>query len=82
MLVDPEVRESVNGELNTSFDIIFALNVITGQNGGQEIFTRSYNGLVPWPTFRVKPGDVMNITINNLLPRILNKEIVIECECY
>jgi len=82
LFVESEVRESANGELNTSFDIIFALNLITGQNGGQEIFTRSYDGLVPGPTFRVKPGDVMNITINNLLPHILNKGIVIKCECY
>ena len=67
-LIEPEVRESVNGELNTSFDIIFAPNVITGQDGGQDIFTRSYDGLVPGPTFRVQPGDTMNITINNMLP--------------
>lgn len=63
-LPQPEVRTSRNGVLDTTLKVKFAPNDI----GGQDIYTRTYEGTVPGPTLRVKPGDVMKIRLVNQLP--------------
>lgn len=70
-LVQPEVRQSFAGFLDTVLNIGFAPNKISGQQGGQSVFTRTYEGILPGPTLRVRAGDEMNIRlINNLPPNI------------
>lgn len=63
-LAEPEVRRSVDGVLNTTLRCRYAYNDI----GGYRLYTRTYEGTVPGPTLRVKPGDRLNITIVNELP--------------
>lgn len=46
----------------------FAPNVISGQDGPVDVFTRTYNRSIPGPTYRVRAGDVMNIRLINKLP--------------
>lgn len=67
-LVQPEVRSSVGGSLDTLFNMAFAPNEVGGLDGGQSIFTRCYEGVVPGPTLRVTPGDVLNVTLSNNFP--------------
>ena len=67
-LVQPEVRQSFAGFLDTVLNIGFASNKISGQEGGQSVFTRTYDGLLPGPTLRLKAEDLMNIRLINNLP--------------
>lgn len=67
-LVQPPTRRSVDGELKTRFDVAFARNVVGGQYGGQNIYTRCYEGMVPGPTLRLGARDVLNLQIRNQLP--------------
>ena len=70
-LVQPRVRQSIDGLLNIALNIGFASNVLTGQGGPVNVFTRTYNRSIPGPTLRVNPRDTMNIElINNLPPNI------------
>ena len=36
--------------------------------GGYHLFLRSYEGMIPGPTLRVRPGDVLRIRLINDLP--------------
>jgi len=67
-LVEPKVRQSANGLLSLALNIGFASNVLTGQEGPVNVYTRTYNRSIPAPTLRVKPGDTMNIELINNLP--------------
>ncbi|MGO9238005.1 MAG: multicopper oxidase family protein [Methylocella sp.] len=62
--IEPEVRRSVNGELRTTLRLQYAYKDI----GGYRLFVRSYEGAIPGPTLRVKPGDVLRIKLINDLP--------------
>jgi FtsP/CotA-like multicopper oxidase with cupredoxin domain len=62
--VEPEVRRSANGELNTTLRMQYACKDI----GGYRLFMRTYEGTVPGPTLRVKPGDVLRIKLINDMP--------------
>jgi len=62
--VEPEVRRSVNGELSTTLRLQYAYKDI----GGYRLFMRTYEGAIPGPTLRVKPGDVLRIKLINDLP--------------
>jgi len=63
-LIEPEVRRSVNGVLDTTLACRYAyLNV-----GGYRLHMRTYEGVSPGPTFRVKPGDTLKIKLVNELP--------------
>src|SRR5437762_1608405 len=55
--VEPEVRRSVNGALDTTLRLQYAYMDI----GGYRLFMRTYEGTIPGPTLRVKPGDVLRI---------------------
>ena len=62
--VEPEVRRSVNGELETTLRLQYAYKDV----GGYRLFMRSYEGTIPGPTLRLKPGDVLRIKLINDLP--------------
>jgi FtsP/CotA-like multicopper oxidase with cupredoxin domain len=62
--VEPEIRRSANGELNTTLRMQYAYKNI----GGQRLYVRTYEGTVPGPTLRLKPGDVLRIKLINGMP--------------
>jgi FtsP/CotA-like multicopper oxidase with cupredoxin domain len=62
--VEPEVRSSANGELNTTLRMQYAYKNI----GGYRLYVRTYEGAVPGPTLRLKPGDVLHIKLINDMP--------------
>jgi FtsP/CotA-like multicopper oxidase with cupredoxin domain len=51
--VEPEIRRSANGELSTTLRMQYAYKDI----GGHRLYVRTYEGTVPAPTLRLKPGD-------------------------
>ncbi len=59
----PEVQ-SENGELDIVLDVKYG----TSEIAGCRITHRSYNGQFIGPTLRLKPGDVLNMTVRNMLP--------------
>lgn len=59
----PEIR-SENGVLNTTLQAVIDTNYL----GEKRIITRTFNGIIPGPTIRVKPGDTMNILLENMMP--------------
>jgi FtsP/CotA-like multicopper oxidase with cupredoxin domain len=62
--VEPETRRSENGELNTTLRMHYAYKDI----GGHRLYMRTYEGTIPGPTLRVKPGDVLRIKLINDMP--------------
>jgi FtsP/CotA-like multicopper oxidase with cupredoxin domain len=68
-LLEPEVRRSVDGVLNTSLRCAYAYRDI----GGFRLHLRSYeSGLAP--TLRMKPGETLKIRLTNDLPP--NRDLV------
>ena len=63
-LVEPEVRRAVNGELRTTLRARYAYKAI----GGYRLHMRTYEGTIPGPTLRCRPGDVLRIRLINDLP--------------
>jgi FtsP/CotA-like multicopper oxidase with cupredoxin domain len=61
---NPPVIRSRNGVLRTTLNLDYADNEIAGC----PVRLRNYNGALVGPTFRVKPGDTMVVTIENDLP--------------
>jgi FtsP/CotA-like multicopper oxidase with cupredoxin domain len=64
ILVEPEVRSSVNGVLDTTLNLRYAWRNV----GKDRLFLRTYEGNSPGPTLRVQPGDTMRIKLVNDLP--------------
>src|SRR5262245_27048884 len=64
VLVEPEVRRSTNGELRTTLRVAYAYKGI----GGYRLSLRTYEGNIPGPTLRLRPGDVLRIQLVNELP--------------
>ena len=62
--VEPEVRRSAHGELNTTLRMQYAYKNI----GGYRLYVRTYEGTVPGPTLRLQPGDVLRIKLINDMP--------------
>jgi FtsP/CotA-like multicopper oxidase with cupredoxin domain len=54
----------VNGELRTTLQVRYAYKEI----GGYRLSPRSYEGMIPGPTLRVRRGDVLRIRLINDLP--------------
>jgi FtsP/CotA-like multicopper oxidase with cupredoxin domain len=65
---EPPVEYSAGGVLNTTLRIVEAEVPIREPGRVRVEQTRTYNGIVPGPTFRVRPGDTMNIRMVNELP--------------
>ena len=63
-LVEPEVRSSVDGELTTELRVQYTYADI----GGYRLSLRAYEGVIPGPTLRVQPGDVLHVNLINDLP--------------
>ena len=63
-LIEPEVRASMNGELKTTLRVDYAYEDI----GGYRLSMRTYEGHIPGPTLRARPGDVLRIRLINDLP--------------
>lgn len=63
----PLVVSSVNGALNTTLIVTFTDNAQT-HIGPCPVTLRSYNGQLVGPTLRLKPGDTIQIQIENRLP--------------
>ena len=62
-LVEPEVRRSSNGVLEPT---CAALRV--ERHRRHRLYMRTYEGTIPGPTLRVKPGDTLRIKLVNDLP--------------
>ncbi len=79
--VAPEEIRSVNGQLTAELNVVFtnseaakkikeakkAKSTEETKIAGCKVSLRSYNGELVGPTLRVKPGDTLNITLNNQL---------------
>jgi FtsP/CotA-like multicopper oxidase with cupredoxin domain len=63
-LIEPEVRRAVSGELRTTLRARYAYKDI----GGHKLYMRTYEGAIPGPTLRCRPGDVLRIRLINDLP--------------
>jgi FtsP/CotA-like multicopper oxidase with cupredoxin domain len=63
-LIEPEVRSSSGGVLATTLHLRYTYKDV----GGYRLFVRSYEGMIPGPTLRVRPGDVLRISLVNDLP--------------
>lgn len=63
-LVEPEVRRSVDGLLETTLRVAYAYK----DCGGYRLFMRTYEGAIPAPTLRLLPGDALKIELINDLP--------------
>jgi FtsP/CotA-like multicopper oxidase with cupredoxin domain/peroxiredoxin len=62
--VEPDTIKSNNGLFEAILTVGYADSLI----GENRVFLRTYNGRLVGPTFRVKPGDVLDITLRNELP--------------
>ena len=63
-LIEPESRNSVGGVLRTDLHVRYTYKEI----GGYRLYLRSYEGLIPGPTMRVRAGDTLRIRLINSLP--------------
>jgi FtsP/CotA-like multicopper oxidase with cupredoxin domain len=71
---NPPSIESQNGSLSTTLTVQYTDAAKTSL-GGCPLKLRSYNGLVVGPTLRIKPGDVLDVNLNNQLPKETPDEI-------
>ncbi len=70
---ETEVLKSVNGELDVELTVA---NTKVSINGSPFTFNAdTYNGGFPGPTLRVKPGDVLRVTIHNELDTSTNLHV-------
>lgn len=60
---EPDVRRSQNGVLKTSLDLRFA----TYRLAGRVLEVPTYEGSIPGPTLRLRPGDTLQIHYTNNL---------------
>jgi len=67
-LVEPEVRASVDGVLETSLTAAFGPVTINGQ----EMTSRVFDGSYPAPTLKVRPGDTIRLRVTNELDDVTN----------
>lgn len=67
-LHNPPVEQAVNGRLQTTLTVQYT-DPNTTSLGGCPVTLRTYNGALVGPTLRAKPGDVLNIVLDNRLPR-------------
>lgn len=67
-LREPEVRESVDGILDTTLTARLGPATV----GGQPVTTWAYDGMVPAPTLKFKSGDTVRVKIVNELDEMTN----------
>jgi len=61
---DDDSRRSRDGLLKTELSVRYARNQI----GGLSVFTRTFEGRIPGPTLRLRPGDTLQLRLLNQLP--------------
>lgn len=71
---NPPAVTSNKGSLNTNL-IVKYTDPNTTTIGGCAVKLRSYNGQLVGPTLRAKPGDVLNILLDNQLPKETPNEV-------
>ena len=66
----PQVRQSSHGVLQTTLQAAMARNLVQDPTTGETraIDTPTYEGTIPGPTLRLKPGDTLDILLDNQLP--------------
>jgi FtsP/CotA-like multicopper oxidase with cupredoxin domain len=62
--LQPPIRASVNGLLDTTLNVSMATNTVNGQT----ITTRTFEGMIGGPTLKIKPGDTLRFNMVNNLP--------------
>lgn len=67
-LVEPEVRASANGVLETSLNAAFGPVTVNGQPKTSRVF----DGMYPAPTLKAKPGETIRLRVTNELNDITN----------
>ena len=70
-LVEPSVRASVDGALSMTLSAAEA----SAQVGGRRAAVWAYNGGLPGPTWRVRPGDRVQVALRNDLPEPTNLHV-------
>ncbi|HSP60460.1 MAG TPA: multicopper oxidase family protein, partial [Ornithinimicrobium sp.] len=70
-LVEPEVLSSSDGRLEVRLQARFG----THEVAGQQARTMGYNGGVPGPTLRLRPGDLLRIELDNQLDHVTNLHV-------
>jgi len=65
--LNPPNLRAVNGVLTTTLNIQYT-DPQKVKIGGCGVQLRSYNGQLVGPTLRVRAGEVMDVTLNNILP--------------
>src|SRR5262249_18929566 len=63
-LVEPEVRRAAGGGLRATRNVGYAYHDI----GGYRLSLRTYEGTIPGPTLRARPGDKLRLRLINALP--------------
>lgn len=74
----PDIHSS-NGVLTTSLNVQYTDPAATSI-GGCPVTLRSYNGQLVGPTLRVRQGDVINLLLNNQLPKETAEEVQAQFE--
>ena len=66
----PQVHQSSSGVLSLTLQATIARNLVRDPTSGETrlIETPTYNGTIPGPTLRAKPGDSLEILLVNDLP--------------
>jgi FtsP/CotA-like multicopper oxidase with cupredoxin domain len=64
----PEVRRSVSGVLGMTLRAAVTANVIPDAEAGVLVTIPTFEGTIPGPTLRVRPGDWLEIEMPNDLP--------------
>jgi len=66
----PQVHQSSSGVLSLTLQATIARNLVRGPTTGKTrlIETPTYNGTIPGPTLRAKPGDSLEILLINDFP--------------
>jgi len=67
-LEEPEVRASVDGVLETSLTAAFGPTFVNGQPK----VSRTFDGLYPAPTLKMKPGETLRLKVTNDLDDVTN----------
>jgi len=69
-ILQPEVRQSANGILDTTLEAVVATNTLLDADTGAQISieTHTYEGSLIGPTLRVVPGDRLHIELINSMP--------------
>ena len=70
-LVQPDELRSLDGQLTVRLEAAPA----QVQLGGRAVSALGYNGSIPGPTLRLKPGDTLNISLANSLSQRTNLHV-------